>query len=116
KTNLLGLTRRDLEAFFTAMGEKAFRASQVMKWIYHHGVTEFDAMTDLGKALRAKLNASAEIRLPQVVVDAPSRDGTRKWVLRLDCDQSVECVFIPEDDRGTLCVSSQVGCTLNCTF
>ncbi len=116
KTNLLGLTRRDMEAFFTELGEKAFRASQVMKWIYHHGITEFDAMTDLGKALRAKLNARAEIRLPEVVVDAPSRDGTRKWGLRLGCDQSVECVFIPEDDRGTLCVSSQVGCTLNCSF
>jgi 23S rRNA (adenine2503-C2)-methyltransferase len=116
KVNLLGLTQREMGAFFTEMGEKAFRASQVMKWIYHHGVTEFDAMTDLGKVLRAKLTERAEIRLPEVVVEAPSRDGTRKWMLRLDCEQAIECVFIPEDDRGTLCISSQVGCALNCSF
>lgn len=116
KTNLLDLNRQDMEAFFTQLGEKAFRASQVMKWIYHHGVDDFDAMLNLSKSLRASLKESAEIRLPEVVVDQPSQDGTRKWLLRVDSVNSVEMVFIPETDRGTLCISSQVGCSLNCTF
>lgn len=116
KINLLGLTRREMEAFFTSLGEKAFRASQVMKWIYHYGITDFDAMTNLGKALREELSRRAEIRLPEVALDLPSRDGSRKWVLRMGCGQSVETVFIPESDRGTLCVSSQVGCALHCSF
>lgn len=116
KTNLLNLNRQEMEAFFAEMGEKAFRASQVMKWIYHHGVDDFDAMTNLSKSLRAHLMERAEIRLPEVVADHPSRDGSRKWVLRLDNHNSVETVFIPDDGRGTLCVSSQVGCTLACSF
>ncbi len=116
RVNLLGLDRPSMEAFFTALGEKAFRASQVMKWIYHHGVVDFDAMTDLGKALRAKLYAQAELRLPEIVLDQPAEDGTRKWVLRLDSGNHIECVFIPEKDRTTLCVSSQVGCALACSF
>jgi 23S rRNA (adenine2503-C2)-methyltransferase len=115
-TNLLDLNRQDMEAFFTALGEKAFRASQVMKWIYHHGVDDFDAMSNLSKALRDQLKEQAEIRLPEVAVDMPSRDGTRKWMLRLADGNSIEMVYIPEKDRSTLCVSSQVGCALNCSF
>lgn len=116
RVNLLGLNRRALEAFFAEMGEKPFRAQQVMKWIYHLGVTDFESMTNLSKALRTRLAETAEIRLPEVVLDQPSRDGTRKWVLRMDSGNSVETVFIPESDRGTLCISSQVGCSLNCSF
>ncbi len=114
--NLLDQNRQDMEAFFTTLGEKAFRASQVMKWIYHHGVDDFDAMSNLSKALRDRLKELAEIRLPEVAVDMPSRDGTRKWMLRLADGNSIEMVYIPETDRSTLCVSSQVGCALNCSF
>ncbi len=105
-----------MERFFAERGEKAFRAQQVMRWIYHEGVTNFDDMTNLSKALRAKLGDVAEVRMPELVLDQPSSDGTRKWVLRMGDHNAIETVFIPESDRGTLCVSSQVGCTLNCTF
>lgn len=87
-----------------------------MKWIYHEGVDDFEAMTNLSKSLRTRLSEIAEIRLPEMVLDQPSRDGTHKWLLRLSCGNNIETVFIPEKERGTLCVSSQVGCTLNCTF
>ena len=116
KINLLDLNRADMEAFFLEMGEKAFRATQVLKWLHQYGVTSFDEMTNLGKALRAKLAEHAEIRAPEVVVDQRSADGTHKWLLRLDSGNSVETVFIPERGRGTLCVSSQVGCALACSF
>ena len=116
KTNLLDLDRRDMEAFFANMGEKAFRAAQVMKWIYHEGVTDFGAMTNLSKLLRARLDEVAEVRPPEVAMGQPSRDGTHKWLIRLDSGNCIEMVFIPEPGRGTLCVSSQVGCALNCTF
>ncbi len=116
KINLLDLNRADMEAFFLAMGEKAFRATQVLKWLHQYGVTRFDEMTNLGKALRAKLAERAEIRAPEVVIDQVSADGTHKWLLRLDSGNSVEAVFIPERGRGTLCVSSQVGCALECSF
>ncbi len=116
KTNLLDLNRQDMEAFFTSLGEKAFRASQVMKWIYHHGIDDFDAMSNLSKVLRDRMTEQAEVRLPEVAVDMPSRDGTRKWMLRLADGNSIEMVYIPEKDRSTLCVSSQVGCALNCSF
>jgi 23S rRNA (adenine2503-C2)-methyltransferase len=116
RINLLGLTRQDMEAFFTEMGEKAFRASQVMKWIYQFGVDDFDAMTNLSKSLRERLKESAEVRLPEVVADHPSADGTRKWLLKVDEINHIEMVFIPEGERSTLCVSSQVGCTLACSF
>ncbi len=116
KINLLGLTRQDMEAFFAEMGEKAFRASQVMKWIYQFGVDDFDAMTNLSKALRERLKEVAEIRLPEVVQDMPSSDGTRKWLLKVDEVNHIEMVYIPEAERSTLCVSSQVGCTLACSF
>ncbi len=116
KVNLLGLSRESLEAFFAEQGEKAFRATQVMKWIHHRGVTDFAAMTDLSKSLRERLEAVAEVRLPTVEFDQASADGTRKWVFRLDSGNSVETVYIPEEKRATLCVSSQVGCSLTCRF
>ncbi|VAX04328.1 23S rRNA (adenine(2503)-C(2))-methyltransferase @ tRNA (adenine(37)-C(2))-methyltransferase [hydrothermal vent metagenome] len=116
KINLLDLNRADMEAFFLSRGEKAFRATQVLKWLHQYGVTHFDEMTNLGKALRAKLAENAEIRAPEVVIDQVSVDGTHKWLLRLDSGNSVEAVFIPERGRGTLCVSSQVGCALECSF
>jgi len=116
KINLLDLNRVDMEAFFLDRGEKAFRATQVLKWLHQYGVTGFDEMTNLGKALRAKLAEHAEIRAPEVVIDQRSADGTHKWLLRLDSGNSVETVFIPERGRGTLCVSSQVGCALECSF
>ncbi len=116
KTNLLNLDRRDLEVFFAQLGEKPFRAIQMMKWIYHERVTDFASMTNLSKTLRERLAECAEIRPPQVVLDQPSRDGSHKWLIRLDNGNSIETVFIPEPDRGTLCVSSQIGCPLDCSF
>ena len=116
KVNLLDLDRQGLEAFFTAMGEKAFRASQVLKWIYQGGVDDFDDMTNLSKALREKLKQQAEIRTPEIVTQQLSDDGTIKWLLRVDSGNCIETVFIPETDRGTLCISSQVGCALDCSF
>ena len=105
-----------MEAFFVGLGEKRFRAHQVMKWIYHRLVDDFDAMTDLGKALRDKLKSHCEIRPPKALHEQRSTDGTCKWALALDGGNAVETVYIPEPTRGTLCVSSQVGCGLNCTF
>jgi 23S rRNA (adenine2503-C2)-methyltransferase len=116
KTNLLGLTRSGLEAFVAGMGEKPFRARQLMKWMYRRAVGDIDAMTDLGKDFRQRLAAVAEIRAPEVIVAQRSADGTRKWLLRLESGQAIEMVFIPEPGRGTLCISSQVGCTMDCTF
>ena len=116
KTNLLGLTRSGLEAFVAGMGEKPFRARQLMKWMYRRAVGDIDAMTDLGKDFRQRLAAIAEIRAPEVIVAQRSADGTRKWLLRLESGQAIEMVFIPEPGRGTLCISSQVGCTMDCTF
>lgn len=116
KLNLLDLDRRDLDAFFARLGEKPFRAVQLMKWLYHERVTDFAAMTNLGKALRERLAECAEIRLPEIVLDQASQDGSHKWLIRLDSGNSIETVFIPEPDRGTLCVSSQIGCPLDCSF
>jgi 23S rRNA (adenine2503-C2)-methyltransferase len=116
KTNLLGLTRAGMEAFVLGMGEKPFRARQLMKWIYRRAVGDFESMTDLGKDFRQRLAAVAEIRVPEVIVAQSSGDGTRKWLLRLESGQAIEMVFIPEPGRGTLCISSQVGCTMDCTF
>jgi 23S rRNA (adenine2503-C2)-methyltransferase len=114
--NLLGLNREALEHMFEEMGEKRFRASQVLKWMHQYRVRDFESMSNLSKSLRAKLAEMAEIRPPEIVSDQLSKDGTRKWLLRVDSGNCIEMVFIPEDDRGTLCVSSQVGCALNCTF
>jgi len=117
KTNLFDLDRAGLEQFFEQeLGEKKFRAHQVMKWIHHRYVTDFGEMTDLGKALRAKLEARAEVRVPQLIFDKASTDGTHKWLLGMDPKNAIETVYIPDKGRGTLCVSSQVGCALNCTF
>ncbi len=116
RINLLDLDRRDLEAFFVTLGEKPFRATQIMKWIYHERVIDFAAMTNLSKALRERLAECAEIRLPDVALDQASRDGSHKWLIRLDSGNCIETVFIPEPDRGTLCVSSQIGCPLDCSF
>ena len=116
KVNLLGLTQPQLESFFESIGEKRFRAGQVMKWIHHFGVDDFAAMTNVGKALREKLEASAEIRGPEVVSENISADGTRKWVVRVASGSCVETVYIPQNGRGTLCVSSQAGCALDCSF
>lgn len=119
KQNLLDLDRAGLERFFEqTLGEKRYRAHQVMKWIHHRYVTDFEQMTDLGKALRAKLQQHAEVIVPNIVFDKPSTDGTHKWLLSMGADgkNAIETVYIPDRTRGTLCVSSQVGCALNCQF
>ena len=106
----------EMREFFSSLGEKPFRSDQVLKWIHHRHVESFEAMTDLSKALRTRLGTVAEIRAPEVVSDRVSADGTRKWLFRVDSGNCVETVYIPDGRRGTLCVSSQVGCALNCTF
>lgn len=116
KVNLLGLSRKKMEAFFLTIGEKKFRADQVLKWIHHHRVDNFDEMTNISKSLRERLKANAEIRGPEVVSSHFSEDGTCKWVVRVASGSCVETVFIPENGRGTLCVSSQAGCSLDCSF
>ena len=115
-TNLLGLDARGMEALFAGLGEKPFRARQVLKWIHRRGAADFASMTDLAKDLRGKLSGAASIEPPAVVGDSTAADGTRKWLLKVDGANAVEAVFIPEDGRGTLCVSSQAGCTLDCAF
>jgi 23S rRNA (adenine2503-C2)-methyltransferase len=147
KTNLLGLTRAELEAFVEGMGEKPFRARQLLKWLYKRNASDFDEMTDLAKSFRAKLKEVAEVRVPKITLTQVSADGTRKWLLAMEAvnggrrtadgdgtsaqgasglqptayspqpnSQAIEMVFIPEPDRGTLCISSQVGCAMDCTF
>jgi 23S rRNA (adenine2503-C2)-methyltransferase len=116
KINLLNLDKAGLVDFFAEIGEKRFRAAQILKWIYQFGVNDFAAMSNLSKPLREKLAEVAEIRPPEVVSEHRSHDGTTKWVLRLDEKNCIETVFIPEADRGTLCISSQVGCALDCRF
>ena len=117
KINLLNLDREGLERFFAdELGEKRFRAHQVMKWIYHRHICDFEQMSDLGKDLRNKLSALAVAEPPGVVLDKPSADGTHKWLLGMDTTNAIETVFIPDKGRGTLCVSSQIGCGLNCQF
>ncbi len=116
KVNLLGLNRAQMETFFADLGEKRFRAEQVMKWVHHHGVLDFDQMTNLGRGLRERLAGCAEIRPPEIASQSDSSDGTRKWAIRVEGGGLVESVLIPEGDRATLCVSSQVGCSLDCKF
>ena len=116
RVNLLGLTLRQMEQFFLDIGEKKFRAQQVLKWIHHAGVTDIEQMTNIGKALREKLQKIAEVRPPEIVSQHDSSDGTRKWAIRVDGGGLVESVLIPEGSRATLCVSSQVGCSLDCSF
>ena len=116
KVNLLGMSEHKLAAFFEGLGEKRFRVKQVMQWMHQRGVIDFDAMSDLSKALRAKLASLAEINLPELVSEQVSEDGTRKWLVRVTGGSCIEMVFIPEGNRGTLCVSSQIGCSLDCSF
>lgn len=116
KVNLLNFNRQGLRDFFASIGEKSFRADQLMKWIYQHGEHDFDKMTNLNKSLRAKLQDQCEIRAPEIAYQQNATDGTIKFALKLDGGQEVETVWIPETDRATLCVSSQVGCALECTF
>lgn len=115
KINLLNLNRQQMRELFAEMGEKPFRADQLMKWIYHFGEDNFDNMTNINKVLREKLKLIAEIKAPEVAVEQRSADGTIKWAMQVG-EQQIETVYIPEDDRATLCVSSQVGCALACTF
>ncbi|WP_342354061.1 bifunctional tRNA (adenosine(37)-C2)-methyltransferase TrmG/ribosomal RNA large subunit methyltransferase RlmN [Gilliamella sp. ESL0250] len=116
KINLLNFTRQQLREFFISLGEKPFRADQVMKWIYHFGIDDFDKMTDINKKLREQLKTLAEIKAPMIAMEQRSSDGTIKWALDVGNNQMIESVYIPERDRATLCVSSQVGCALACKF
>src|SRR5687767_5263380 len=116
KQNLLALDARGLEAFFAQQGEKPFRARQVLRWLHQRHEADFAQMSDLAKELRTKLVASACVEAPQIVGDTTAGDGTRKWLLKVDGANAVEAVFIPESNRGTLCVSSQAGCVLDCAF
>ena len=114
--NLLGLDRTALEGYFTDLGEKPYRAGILMRWVYKQGVTDFDAMTDFSRALRAHLGEHAELRPPEVTECRQSTDGTTKWSVRTDGGDLVETVLIPDGGRNTLCISSQAGCALDCAF
>ena len=117
RVNLLGLPRAELEIFVAQrLGAKPFRARQLMKWIYRRGAADFSAMTDLAQDFRLQLSDVARIAVPEIVTEQLSGDGTRKWMLRMDEVQGIETVYIPEPDRGTLCISSQVGCAMDCSF
>ncbi|MGD9152064.1 MAG: 23S rRNA (adenine(2503)-C(2))-methyltransferase RlmN [Gammaproteobacteria bacterium] len=116
KTNLLNFDRTKMREYFAALGEKPFRADQIIKWIHKHGLQNFDQMTNLSKKLRAYLNEHATILPPKIIKQQTSTDGTVKWLLELEDKNHIEMVFIPEKTRGTLCISSQVGCPLKCTF
>ncbi len=114
--NLLGMDRDQMTQFFVSMGEKPFRATQVFKWIHQFGVADFQQMTNVSKALRQQLPEICSVSVPEIAMQQDSDDGTIKWLLRLDDGNCIETVFIPESNRGTLCVSSQVGCALDCRF
>lgn len=114
--NLMGMSHQDLEHFFSLIDEKSFRATQFLKCVHQLGVTDYSLMTNYSKSLREWLELNTVLQLPEIINEEISRDGTRKWLLRVDENNAVETVFIPEDDRATLCVSSQVGCALDCTF
>ena len=116
RTNLLNFDAAGMNEFFAQMGEKPFRARQVLRWIHHMGAQRFDQMTDLAKSLRAQLESSCELPLPTILSDHTSSDGTRKWLTDVGQGNAVETVYIPETSRGTLCVSSQAGCAVNCRF
>ena len=116
KINLLNFNRAGLREYFSSIGEKPFRADQMMKWIYQAGVSDFDQMTNLNKALREKLKAQCEVKAPEIAYQQGASDGTIKFALRLEGGQEVETVWIPDADRATLCVSSQVGCAMACSF
>lgn len=116
KTNLFDYDRKSLENYFEEIGDKSFRAQQILKWIYHHGIIDYQSMTNLSKSLRNTLEETTTITLPEIITEQRSEDGTIKWLVKVDDKNSVETVFIPESDRGTLCISSQVGCPLDCKF
>lgn len=116
KVNLLGLSKTGLQQFVTELGEKPFRAQQLLKWIHQRGVSDFEQMTDISKAFRLRLSECAEIRPPEIASQHDSKDGTRKWAIRVDGGGLIETVLIPDGDRATLCISSQVGCSLDCSF
>ena len=116
KVNLLNFSHEGMKTYFASIGEKPFRATQVIKWLHQMNVDSVEQMTNLSKSLRAVLAETAVIRAPEIVIDQKSSDGTHKWLLRLEDGNAIETVFIPEDERGTLCISSQVGCALDCTF
>ena len=115
-TNLLDLNYDEMKKFVVSFGEKPFRAQQLLQWIHQAGHRDFADMSNLGKVLRERLLEIAHIQLPELVASHDSLDGTHKWVLKLSCGNCIETVYIPESTRGTLCVSSQVGCALNCSF
>ena len=116
RRDLVGLTQEELTEAVLAMGEPRFRAKQLWHWLYHQGARDFEAMSSLSKTFRAKLAESYRVSRPEVADHQKSSDGTQKWLLRFEDGNEAEMVFIPEEDRGTLCVSSQVGCTLSCRF
>ena len=111
--NLMGMPQQDLEQYFSDLGEKSFRASQIMKWTHQYGIIDYGQMTNLSRSLRDWLSENAIMQLPEMINEKISTDGTRKWLLRVDEKNAVETVYIPEEDRATLCVSSQAGCTLD---
>ena len=114
--NLIGLDQDALRGFCAGLGEKPYRARQLLRWIHHAGVDDFSAMTDMSKVLRERLAESASIAAPRVLRDTTAADGTRKWLLDVGTGNAIEAVFIPESNRGTLCISSQAGCALECSF
>ena len=116
KKNLLGMNQVALESFFLTLGEKSFRSKQIYQWIHQKGISDFYAMTNISKELQQKLNQIAEIRAPKVMLEKDSKDGTRKWVLSVGEGDLIEMVLIPEGKRATLCISSQVGCAVDCSF
>ena len=116
KINLMALNKRELEDYFISIEEKPFRATQIIKWVHQRGISDISAMTDLSKDLREKLKKNCEIRIPKVVYEKLSKDGTKKWVIKVGEKDLIEMVLIPEKNRATLCVSSQVGCAVDCSF
>jgi 23S rRNA (adenine2503-C2)-methyltransferase len=116
RVNFFDLNQDGLREYFTELGEKSYRATQIMKWIYYQGITDVTKMTDLGKDLRQKLDVCSDVYLPEIIMESESTDGTIKWLMKVRNGNSVETVFIPEENRGTLCISSQVGCPLDCSF
>lgn len=116
KINLLDFNRHDMQQYFSQLGEKPYRADQMLKWVHQHGIVRFETITNFNKVLQQRLAEIAEVRVPKIAVEKISDDGTCKWLLQLDDGNCIEMVYIPEKNRGTLCVSSQVGCALNCSF
>jgi 23S rRNA (adenine2503-C2)-methyltransferase len=116
KINLIGLSHKELVDFFISIDEKPFRATQIIKWIHQRGISDISEMTDLSKSLREKLLKDCEIKVPDVVYEKLSTDGTKKWVIKVGEKDLIEMVLIPEKNRATLCVSSQVGCAVDCSF